>query len=114
METRYGLIKTSNGSGMFSADVVYLCTECQLYCKTPNCPNYVRFTEVSRDALFKALPPGTPVNFIGRAIPAASVAGAQEAKFQATLVWPQTSKKPTKPVIPNEAQLDQQLMVRGY
>ena len=108
------MIKTSNGLGMFSADVVYLCTECQLFCKTPNCPNYVRFTEVSRDALFKALPPGTQVNFIGRTIPAASVAGAQEARFQATLVWPQTSKKPTKPVIPNEAQLDQQLKVRGY
>lgn len=106
------MIKTSNGTGMFSADVVYLCTEHKLYCKTPNCPDYVRFTEVSRDTLFKALPAGTQVNFIGRAIPAASVAGAQGAKFQATLVWPQLSKKPSKPDIPNESQLDQQLKVR--
>ena len=115
------MIKTSHGNGMFSADVVYLCAEHGIQCKVPNCPNYKRFTEGESfgqgkafplGSLNKALPSGTQVNFIGRAIGSSAGAGPGDARFQATLVWPQLSKKPIKPDIPSEAELDEHLQVR--
>ena len=80
------MIMTSHGLGMFNADVVYTCTTCGLNCKSSSCPDYKRFTDKEGRAgvaLYKALPHGTQVNFIGRTIPpSAGAAGSGGAKFQ--------------------------------
>ena len=80
------MIMTSHGQGMFNADVVYTCTTCGLNCKSSSCPDYKKFTDKEgREgvALYRALPHGTQVNFIGRTIPpSAGAAGSGGAKFQ--------------------------------
>ena len=54
------------------------------------------------------MPVGTQVNFLGRPIQKASFPDI-EFKFQATLVWPQLSKKPSSVTKPQDSVLDEQL-----
>ena len=97
---------------MFHADAVYLCSQHNLACKTVNCPDYTEFTSISgskkRGSIFASLPVGTQVNFLGRPIKKASFPDI-EFKFQATLVWPQLSKKPSSVTKPQDSVLDEQL-----
>ena len=97
---------------MFHADAVYLCSQHNLACKTINCPDYTEFTSSTgtkkRGSIFASLPVGTQVNFLGRPISKASFPDI-EFKFQATLVWPQLSKKPSSVAKPQDTVLDEQL-----
>ena len=88
-----GHVKTSNhGVGMFHADVVYLCSKHGVTCKLANCLYYKRFNSKSIQAksMYELLPMGTQINFLKR-----SIVSASEVAFQATMVWPQQSKKPS-------------------
>ena len=91
---------------------MYLCSQHNLACKTVNCPDYTEFTSISgtkkRGSIFASLPVGTQVNFLGRPIQKASFPDI-EFKFQATLVWPQLSKKPSSVTKPQDSVLDEQL-----
>ena len=109
----FGLLRTpKHGNGVFHADAVYLCSQHNLACKTVNCPDYTEFTSTSgtkkRGSIFASLPVGTQVNFLGRPIMRASFPDI-EFKFQATLVWPQLSKKPSSVAKPQDYTLDDQL-----
>ena len=61
-----------------------------------------------RGSIFASLPIGTQVNFLGRPIQRSSFPDI-EFKFQATLVWPQLSKKPSSVDKTQDGILDDQL-----
>ena len=91
---------------------MYLCSQHNLACKTLNCPDYTEFTSTNgakkRGSIFASLPVGTQVNFSGRPIPRCSFPDI-EYIFQATLVWPQLSKKPSSVGKTQDSVLDEQL-----
>ena len=91
---------------------MYLCSQHNLACKTLNCPDYTEFTSTNgakkRGSIFASLPVGTQVNFSGRPIPRCSFPDI-EYIFQATLVWPQLSKKPSSVEKTQDFILDEQL-----
>ena len=90
--TDFGVLRTAqHGNALFSAESVFFCPEDKILCKTPNCPKYVRYDFADhRVPLSKLLPEGTQVSFKARSI------NSSEFNYQATLVWPQLSKKPAQ------------------
>ena len=107
LSPKCGVLKTTNhGTGMFHVDVVYLCSQHGINCKFPYCANYTRFaTQAGGLPIQQVLNVGTQVNFNGRPLSASGT----KAKFQATLVWPQLSKKPFNPDKISDNEMDDQL-----
>ncbi len=91
-----GVIKTAKQNHIvFSGESVYLCKTHGFACRIANCEDFLNFEVWKKpsESLFSSLPVGTQVNFFVRK---ANFDETPEYKYQATLVWPQASKKPTQ------------------
>ena len=105
-----GLIKTpKHGDIAFGIESVYLCRVHKFYCRDSHCANYISLKKWSgtNHGIAQYLPVGTPVSFYCRSIVYKDM---PEYKYQATLVWPQASKKPAPLSLPSPDDLNQAMV----
>ena len=109
-----GIIRTPKyGDIAFSMESVYLCRVHKFYCRDSHCTNYLplkKWAGNNTSGSFKIeqhLPAGTTVSFFYRPIVFKDL---PEYKYQATLVWPQASKKPSTASLLTVDELNQSLV----
>ena len=104
-----GLIKTpKHGEIAFSIETVYLCKVHKYYCRDSHCTNYQPLKKWNTSDMAQLLPVGSTVSFYSRSI---VFKDTPEYKYQATLVWPQASKKPSTASLLTADELNQ-IMIR--
>jgi len=104
-----GIIKTpKHGEIAFSMETVYLCKVHKLFCRDAQCPHYLPLKKWNSSDLAQLMPAGTMVSFYSRQI---QFKDTPENKYQATLVWPQASKKPSTASLLTADELNQ-IMIR--
>ena len=106
-----GVIRTPKyGDIAFSMESVYLCRLHKFYCRDSHCTNYLplkKWAGVGSIKIEQQLPAGTTVSFFYRPIVFKDL---PEYKYQATLVWPQASKKPSSTNLLSVDELNQSMV----